>query len=231
MLPAELTWITGQAQPRPCWHHSRWSWDTRNCSGGAEQPQDPPQHPTGTKERRCGKPTPISKKGLNKLQPGEYARETGQVGHTWSCTLLEELGKDHSMPVPSCCSWPWLLPCSAPAQPPAWDQPGAVQAPQESNSSSDSVHVPSPQQSSETDPSCTSHPSQAAPEPLPFQVLQQEEEGDEVGVRQRAEKVHHAVLLGSRIRESWRQRGRGLRTGSAAAAGPTTARYLPAATV
>lgn len=68
------------------------------------------------------------------------------------------------------------------------------------NSSFNSIHVPSPQQSSETNPSCLSHPSQAAPEPLlPFQVLQQEEEGDEVGVRQRAEKVHHAVLLGSRI--------------------------------
>lgn len=105
----------------------------------------------------------------------------------------------------------------------------STEAPPKSNSSSNSVHVPSPRQSSETFLSCTSHPSQAAPEPLPFQVLQQEEEGDEVGVRQRAEKVHHAVLLGSRIREGWRQRGRGLRTGSGAAAGPTAARYLPAA--
>lgn len=35
--------------------------------------------------------------------------------------------------------------------------------------------------------------------PLPFQVFQQEEEGDEVGVGQRAEQVHHAVFLGSRV--------------------------------
>ena len=37
------------------------------------------------------------------------------------------------------------------------------------------------------------------PCPLPFQVFQQEEEGDEVGVGQGAEQVHHAVLLGSRV--------------------------------
>lgn len=58
--------------------------------------------------------------------------------------------------------------CIAPAQqhlPPVCDQSAAVQVPQESNSSSNSVHVPSPQQSSEADPSCTSHPPQAAPEP------------------------------------------------------------------
>lgn len=34
---------------------------------------------------------------------------------------------------------------------------------------------------------------------LPFQVFQQKEEGDEVGVRQGAEQVHHAVFLGSRV--------------------------------
>lgn len=34
---------------------------------------------------------------------------------------------------------------------------------------------------------------------LPFQVFQQEEEGDEVGVGQGAEQVHHAVFLGSRV--------------------------------
>ena len=37
------------------------------------------------------------------------------------------------------------------------------------------------------------------PSPLPFQVFQQEEEGDEVGVWQGAEQVHHAVFLGSRV--------------------------------
>lgn len=37
------------------------------------------------------------------------------------------------------------------------------------------------------------------PCPLPFQVFQQEEEGDEVGVGQGAEQMHHAVLLGSRV--------------------------------
>lgn len=35
--------------------------------------------------------------------------------------------------------------------------------------------------------------------PVPFQVFQQEEEGDEVGVGQGAEQVHHAVFLGSRV--------------------------------
>lgn len=182
-------------------------------------------------------------KGLNKLQPGRTLgnvpepRETGQVGHTWGCTLLECLGRDHSVPaqhraavaVPGCCPQP----CSAPAQhhlPPVWDQPAAVQAPQESNSSSNSAHVPPYSKAvRQTRPAPPTHPRQ--PEPLPFQVLQQEEEGDEVGVRQRAEKVHHAVLLGSRIREGWKQGGRGLRAGSGAAAGPTMARYLLAASV
>ena len=137
----------------------------------------------------------------------------GQVGHIWGCSLLEGLGEEratlplaqHRVTVayPGCRPQP----CSAPAQhhlPPVWDQPAAAQAPQESDSGSNSAHVPSPGQSGETDPSCTSRLRWVAPrepqaEPLPFQVLQQEEEGDEVGVRQRAEKVHHAVLLGSRI--------------------------------
>lgn len=37
---------------------------------------------------------------------------------------------------------------------------------------------------------------------VPFEVLQQREEGHEVGVRQRAQEVHHAVLLGCGVRES-----------------------------
>lgn len=39
------------------------------------------------------------------------------------------------------------------------------------------------------------------PSSLPFQVFQQEEKGDEVGVGQGAEQVHHAVFLGSRVRQ------------------------------
>ena len=42
-------------------------------------------------------------------------------------------------------------------------------------------------------------PPPVGPRPLPFQVFQQEEEGDEVGVGQGAEKMHHAVFLGSRV--------------------------------
>lgn len=41
--------------------------------------------------------------------------------------------------------------------------------------------------------------SRLRPCSLPFQVFQQEEEGDEVGVRQGTKQVHHAVFLGSRV--------------------------------
>lgn len=113
-------------------------------------------------------------KGLNKLQPGRTLGnvpepgETGQVGHTWGCTLLECLGKDHSVPAqhraavagPACCPQP----CSAPARhhlPPVWDQPAAVQAPQESNSSSNSAHVPPYSKAvRQTRPAPPTHPRQ-----------------------------------------------------------------------
>lgn len=76
---------------------------------------------------------------------------------------MEELGKDHFMPAPSYCCWPWLLPCSAPAQnhvPPVWDQPAAVQAPQESNSSSLFVSHPHGQAAEQTRPAPPTHPRQ-----------------------------------------------------------------------
>lgn len=37
---------------------------------------------------------------------------------------------------------------------------------------------------------------------IPLEMLQQAEEGDEVRVRQRAQQMHHAVLLGCRVRQS-----------------------------
>lgn len=43
------------------------------------------------------------------------------------------------------------------------------------------------------------HPPHDWNRPLPFQVFQQEEESDEVGVGQGAEQMHHAVFLGSRV--------------------------------
>lgn len=40
-----------------------------------------------------------------------------------------------------------------------------------------------------------------APPIVPLEVFQEGEEGNKVGVRQRSQQVHHAVLLGSRVRQ------------------------------
>lgn len=57
-------------------------------------------------------------------------------------------------------------------------------------------------------------PPPAAPLLLPFQVFQQEEEGDEVGVGQGTKQVHHAVFLGSRVRQGCGDSGARVRLGS-----------------
>lgn len=126
---------------------------------GSRIPPGSLQHPMGPAERSRGKPTLTSAKGTRGVpgpsltlaktpEPGEL----GQVGHTWGCTLLEGLGEEratlpparHRAAVagPGCC----LQPCSAPAQhhlPPVWNQPAAAQAPQESDSGSNSARIPS----------------------------------------------------------------------------------------
>lgn len=110
MLPAELTWITGQAQHRPCWLSGQWSWDTRGCS------RIPPASYRAQGERW--------KANTNFREGSEQdavwglcqSPRDGAGGTHLELYPLGRAGKGPLHACPSCCCWPWLLSCSAPTQ-------------------------------------------------------------------------------------------------------------------